>query len=79
MKNRNYLLLLTRLLCRRNWQSVILFKMIDMIVKDLIQRDDNTMSYEVLRKIYKYAKNCKSITELEDFLDKFQSSIYKLV
>lgn len=71
MNNRNYLLLLTRLLCRRKWQSVILFKMIDMIVYDLIQRDDNDLSFEVLRKIYKYAKNCNSLTELEDFLDTF--------
>lgn len=45
--------------------------MIDMIVYDLIQRDDNDLSFEVLRKIYKYAKNCNSLTELEDFLDTF--------
>lgn len=43
-----------------------------MIVEDLIQRDDNTLSYSVFKEIYSYAKNCKSLTELEDFLDKFQ-------
>lgn len=71
MNNRNYLLSLTILLGRRNWQSVILHKMLNMIVYDLIQRDDDALSCEVLRKIYKYAKNCKSIEELEDFLDTF--------
>ena len=43
-----------------------------MIGEDLIQRDDNTLSYSVFKEIYSYAKNCKSLTELEDFLDKFQ-------
>lgn len=42
-----------------------------MIVEDLINRDDNTLSYEVFKEIYSYAKNCKTLTELEDFLDKF--------
>ena len=71
MHSRNYLLSLTRLLGRRNWNSVILWKMIDMIVEDLIHRDDNKLSYDVFKEIYSYAKNCKSLTELEDFLDKF--------
>lgn len=42
-----------------------------MIVEDLINRDDNTLSYSVFKEIYGYAKNCKSLSELEDFLDKF--------
>jgi hypothetical protein len=71
MHSRNYLLSLTRLLSRRKWHSIILWKMIDMIVEDLIDRDDNTLSYSVFKEIYSYAKNCKSLTELEDFLDKF--------
>ena len=71
MKSRNYLISLTHLLDRRNWHSVILWKMIDMIVNDLIERNDNALSYEVFKEIYCYAKNCKSLTELEDFIDKF--------
>lgn len=42
-----------------------------MIVEDLISRDDNILSYSVFKDIYRYAKKCKSLTELEDFLDKF--------
>lgn len=42
-----------------------------MIVEDLIDRDDNKLSYSVFKEIYSYAKNCKTLTELEDFLDKF--------
>lgn len=42
-----------------------------MIVEDLIERNDNALTYEVFKEIYSYAKNCKTLTELEDFIDKF--------
>lgn len=71
MIQRNYMMSLTHLLTRRNWHSIILWKMIDMIVEDLIERNDNALTYEVFKEIYSYAKNCKTLTELEDFVDKF--------
>lgn len=71
MSNRNYLISLTRLLNNRHWNSSILWKMIELIINDLLEREDNDLSYNVFKEIYTYAKNCKSLTELEDFLDKF--------
>lgn len=71
MCNRNYLISLTRLLNNRHWNSSILWKMIELIINDLLEREDNDLSYNVFKEIYRYAKKCKSLTELEDFLDKF--------
>lgn len=71
MNSRNYLISLTRLLNNRHWNSSILWKMIELIVNDLLEREDNNLTYNVFKDIYRYAKNCKSLTELEDFLDKF--------
>lgn len=71
MNNRNYLISLNRLLNRRKWHSVILWKMIELIIKDLTERDDNDSTHDVFMDIYRYAKNCKTLTELEDFLDNF--------
>lgn len=67
---RNYLLALTRLLKRRKWHSDILWKIIELIIKDLSARDD-ALSHNVFKDIYGYALKCKTMTELEDFLDKF--------
>lgn len=70
MIQRNYLISLTRMLNNRHWNSSILWKMIELIINDLLERDDNNLTFKVLQEIYRYAKNCKSLTELEDFLDK---------
>lgn len=69
MNNRNYLISLTRLLNNRHWNSSILWKMIELIINDLLEREDNDLTYKVFKDIYHYAKNCKSLNELEDFLD----------
>lgn len=71
MKSRNYLRSLTVLLKKRHWNSSILWKMIELIVKDLLEKEDHDLTYRVFREIYLYTKKCKSLTELEDYLDKF--------
>ena len=71
MKSRNYLRSLTVLLKKRHWNSSMLWKMIELIVKDLIEKEDNDLTHNVFRDIYSYAKKCRSLTELEDYLDKF--------
>lgn len=71
MKSRNYLISLTALLNNRHWNSSMLWKMIELIVKDLLEKEDNELTYNVFRDIYRYAKKCKSLTDLENFLDKF--------
>lgn len=71
MNKRNYLISLTRLLNNRHWNSSILWKMIELIINDLLEREDNNLTYNVLKDIYSYAKKCKSLTEFEDYLDKF--------
>lgn len=48
-----------------------MWKMIELIVNDLFERDDDILTYNAFKDIYRYAKNCKSLTELEDFLDKY--------
>ena len=50
----------------------MLWKMIELIVKDLLKKEDNDLTYSVFREIYLYARKCKSLAELEDFIDKFQ-------
>lgn len=71
MKSRNYLISLTTLLNNRHWNSSMLWKMIELIVKDLLEKEDNDLTYNVFRDIYRYARKCKSLTDLENFLDKF--------
>ena len=71
MKNKNYLRSLIILLNNRHWNSSILLKMIELIINDLLEREDNNLAYNVFKDIYRYAKKCKSLTELEDYLDKF--------
>lgn len=71
MKSRNYLISLTVLLKKRHWNSSMLWKMIELIVKDLLEKEDNDLTHNVFRDIYSYARKCKSLTELEDYLDKF--------
>ena len=71
MKSRNYLRLLTVLLKKRHWNSSMLWKMIELIVKDLLEKEDNDLAHNVFRDIYCYARKCKSLTVLEDYLDKF--------
>ena len=71
MKNKNYLRSLVILLNNRHWNSSILWKMIELTINDLLEREDNNLAYNVFKDIYNYAKNCKSLTELEDYLDKF--------
>ena len=71
MKSRNYLRTLTVLLKKRHWNSSILWKMIELIVKDLLEKEDNDLTHNVFKDIYLYAKKCKSLTDLENFLDKF--------
>ena len=71
MKSRNYLRSLTVLLNKRHWNSSMLWKMIELIVKDLLEKEDSDLTYNVFRDIYSYARKCKSLTDLENFLDKF--------
>ena len=71
MKSRNYLRSLTVLLNKRHWNSSMLWKMIELIVKDLLEKEDSDLTYNVFKDIYSYARKCKSLTELEDYLDKF--------
>ena len=71
MKSRNYLRSLTVLLNKRHWNSSMLWKMIELIVKDLLEKEDNDLTHNVFRDIYSYARKCKSLTMLEDYLDKF--------
>lgn len=71
MKNRNYLISLTRLLDNRHWNSSMLWKMIELIINDLQEKEDNNLTNTVFRDIYHYAKKCKSLIELEHFIDKF--------
>lgn len=71
MKSRNYLRSLTVLLNKRRWNSSMLWKMIELIVKDLLEKEDNDLTHNVFRDIYSYARKCKSLTDLENFLDKF--------
>ena len=71
MNNRNYLRTLTVLLKKRHWNSSMLWKMLDLIVKDLLEKEDHDLTYSVFREIYLYARKCKSLAELEDYLDKF--------
>lgn len=71
MKSRNYLIALTTLLNNRHWNSSMLWKMMELIVKDLLEKEDNDLTYNVFRDIYRYARKCKSLTDLENFLDKF--------
>ena len=71
MKSRNYLISLTTLLNNRHWNSSMLWKMIVLIVKDLLEKEDNDLTYNVFIDIYRYARKCKSLTDLENFLDKF--------
>ena len=71
MKNKNYLRSLVILLNNRHWNSSILWKMIELTINDLLEKEDNNLAYNVFKDIYRYAKNCKSLTELEDYLDKF--------
>lgn len=65
----NYLISLTRLLNNRHWNSSILWKMIELIINDLLEREDNDLTHSVFKDIYRYAKKCKSLAELEDYLD----------
>lgn len=71
MIQRNYMMLLTKLLNKRSWNNNLIWQMLDMIIRDLCERDDNNLTFKVLQDIYRYAKKCKSLAELEDFLDKF--------
>lgn len=71
MKSRNYLISLTALLNKRHWNSSMLWKMIELIVKDLLEKENNDLTYSVFKDIYSYARKCKSLTDLENFLDKF--------
>lgn len=71
MKNKNYLRSLVILLNNRHWNSSILWKMIELTINDLLEREDNNLAYNVFKDIYNYAKKCKSLAELEDYLDKF--------
>ena len=71
MKSRNYLRLLVRLLNKRHWNSSMLRKVIELTINDLLEKEDSNLAYNVFKDIYCYAKNCKSLTELEDYLDKF--------
>ena len=71
MKSRNCLRSLTVLLKKRHWNSSILWKMLELIVKDLLEKEDNDLAHNVFRDIYCYARKCKSLTDLENFLDKF--------
>ena len=71
MKSRNYLRLLVRLLNKRHWNSSMLRKVIELTINDLLEKEDSDLTHNVFRDIYCYARKCKSLTELEDYLDKF--------
>ena len=71
MNSRNYLRTLTVLLKKRHWNSSMIWKMIELIVKDLLEKEDNDLTHNVFRDIYCYARKCKSLTDFENFLDKF--------
>lgn len=49
----------------------MLWKMVELIVKDLLEKEDNDLTHNVFMNIYSYARKCKSLAELEDYLDKF--------
>ena len=49
----------------------MLWKMIELIIKDLLEKEDNDLAHNVFRDIYSYARKCKSLTDFENFLDKF--------
>ena len=71
MIQRNYMLSLTKLLNKRSWNNNLIWQMLDMIIKDLYERDDNNLTFRVFQEIYRYAKKCNTTDEFEDFLDKF--------
>lgn len=71
MIQRNYMMLLTKLLNKRSWNNNLIWQMLDMIIRDLCERDDNNLTFKVLQEIYHYAKKCNTATEFEDFLDNF--------
>ena len=62
---------LTKLLNKRSWNNNLIWQMLDMIIRDLCERDDNNLTYSVFKDIYRYAKKCNTVTEFEDYLDKF--------
>ena len=62
---------LTKLLNKRSWNNNLIWQMLDMIIRDLCERDDNNLTYNVFKDIYRYAKKCNTATEFEDYLDKF--------
>lgn len=71
MIKRNYMMSLTKLLNKRGWNNNLIWQMLDMIIRDLYERDDNNLTFKVFQEIYHYAKKCNSATELENFLDIF--------
>lgn len=71
MNNRNYMMSLTKLLNKRSWNNNLIWQMLDMIIRDLCEREDNDLAYSVFKDIYRYAKKCNTVTEFEDYLDKF--------
>lgn len=71
MIKRNYMMSLTKLLNKRSWNNNLIWQMLDMIIRDLCERENNDLTYNVFKDIYLYAKKCKSLAELEDYLDKF--------
>lgn len=62
---------LTKLLNKRGWNNNLIWQMLDMIIRDLCERDDNNLTFKVLQEIYRYAKKCNTTAEFEDFLDNF--------
>lgn len=66
---RNYLLALSRLLNRKDWNCSFIWPMLDLVVRDLDERNDADLSHKVFHDIYLAARKCKSATELEDILD----------
>jgi len=72
MKYKNYLIPLTKALHKKDWDSDILWKMITMIAEDTMKKGGLDLSHEVFKRIYNYSNRCKSLTELEDYLDRLQ-------
>ena len=66
---RNYLILLNALLKKRQWNRPLIWKMLELIALEL--DGDKEKSFTTFKEIYKYAVKCKSYTELEEFLDKY--------
>ena len=61
--------MLNTLLKKRKWNRPLIWKMLELIALEL--NGDTEKSFSTFKEIYKYAVKCKSYTELEEFLDKY--------